>query len=73
MTWEQFINSETYNPTLTDTNGTSYKAFSIKDGAVFYEILYEGELDSQVYVYTLGNMAEISTDIIKENTYYLAD
>jgi hypothetical protein len=72
MTWEQFINSE-YNPTLTDTNGTSYKVFLIKDGVVSYELLYDGELDRQVGIYTTGNKAEISTDTIKENTHYLAD
>ena len=51
MTWEQFVNSETYNPTLTDVNGTSYKAFLIKNGIVYYEVLYDGELDVQYKVY----------------------
>ena len=73
MTWEQFVNSETYNPTLTDVNGTSYKAFLIKNGNVYYERLYDGELDMQLYVYIAGNIEELSTNIIKENTQYLAD
>ncbi len=73
MTWEQFVNSETYNPTLTDVNGTSYKAFFIEGGVVYYNLLYDGELDMQVCVYIMGNMAELSTNIIKENTQYIAD
>ena len=72
MTWEQFVNSETYNPTLTDVNGTSYKAFLIKDGVVYYELLYDGELDTQRMVYIPGGLTETS-DIIKENTQYSCD
>lgn len=74
MTWEQFVNSETYNPMLTDVNGYKYKMFSIKDGIVYSWILYDGECDIEQYVHT-GNYSptEKSTDIIKENTQYICN
>ena len=76
MTWEQFVNSNVYNPQMIDANGLEYKQFLINGDYVYYTLLYEGEVDYEVNIYIINEDGRKSlkiSDIIESGNIYIAD